>query len=188
MSTAVIHQCINHLKNGDVILYPTDTIWGLGCDPFNQIAIDYVFKLKQRDSEKTFILLVDSVEMLKHYVEDVSQDILEIINENNQPLTIIYKASKTLPSFLLAADGTIAIRIIRHPLITPLIREYGQPLVSTSANISGDQNPTSFEKVNQLIIKGVDFIVPPEFDTSAHDQASKILKINEDGSLFWIRK
>ncbi|MEZ5006615.1 MAG: L-threonylcarbamoyladenylate synthase [Chitinophagales bacterium] len=187
-SSDIINTCIEHLRKGHVILYPTDTIWGLGCDPFNQVALEKIFELKNRDTKKSFILIVDSLMMLKKYVENIPEQIHTIIEETTQPLTIIYKASKKLPNYLLAPDGTIAIRIINHSLINPLIKAYGQPIVSTSANISGEVNPTSLEKINPQIISHVKFIVPPEFDTSSHTHASKILKINKDGSLFWIRK
>ncbi|MEZ5023053.1 MAG: Sua5/YciO/YrdC/YwlC family protein [Chitinophagales bacterium] len=113
-SSDIINTCIEHLRKGHVILYPTDTIWGLGCDPFNQVALEKIFELKNRDTKKSFILIVDSLMMLKKYVENIPEQIHTIIEETTQPLTIIYKASKKLPNYLLAPDGTIAIRIINH--------------------------------------------------------------------------
>ncbi len=182
-----IDNCIDQLNNGNIILYPTDTIWGIGCDPFNEDALEKIFKLKNRSPYKSFILLVSSPTMLGHYVSDIPQSIIDIIENDTSPTTIIYSTTKNLPAFLLAKDGSIGIRIIKHPLITNLIEQSKKPIISTSANISGESSPLNFVSISEKIKNGVDYIIPKEFDSSKGSQPSKIILQKADGNLERLR-
>ena len=187
-SSEVIKIAITHLKQGNVLLYPTDTIWGLGCDPFNETAINKVFDIKQRDKNKAFILLVDSLQMLSNYVT-VSNTIIEILGKAVRPTTIIFHQTTGLPDFVLDnKDSSIAIRIVDHPFISDLISQFGKPLVSTSANISGDESPKSFESIHSTIRESADYIIPETFDTNSNANSSDILVVNNNGQVSWIRK
>lgn len=176
------------IQNGGLLLYPTDTIWGIGCHPFKEDSVQKIFDLKQRSKEKNFILLVSDLDMLKQYVPNMPKEIEQILNTAKYPTTAIYDATINLPSFLLAADNSVAIRIIKHKFITPFIQQLGFPLVSTSANVSGFEPPKSFKDIAPEILNGVDAIMPKSMDIYKHQKPSNIVKVNADGSLFWIRK
>jgi L-threonylcarbamoyladenylate synthase len=176
------------LKNGGTIIYPTDTIWGIGCHPFHQNAIDQIFQLKQRPKEKNFILLVADIDMLKHYTTFLSNATLQFLKNCKKPTTAIYKNVRHLPDYLLAKDGSVAIRIIKHPYVTPLIKLLGLPLISTSANISGMDAPKNFSEIPHSILEEVNAILPKEMDVSTETQPSSIVEIMEDGAVNWIRK
>lgn len=170
------------------MLYPTDTIWGIGCDPFNETSVRKIFTLKQRPLEKSFILLVDSINMLENYVSEISTETLSVLKDCKEPTSIIYTNTKNLPSYLLAKDKSIVIRVIEHPFITPLIQQLNTPLISTSANISGFESPKIYDDIQPEVINGVDLIMPKEMDVSEQDKPSRIVKVNSNGSLNWIRK
>lgn len=177
---------IEILKNGGVILYPTDTIWGIGCDATQKQAIQKVIDIKGRTSEKHFILLCKDVEMISQYVETIPQKALDLIKETTSPLTIIYPKAKNLPIEMLSNDGTIGIRIPNHHYCQEILKELNRPLVSSSANISGEKSPTCFEDISTLIKEKADFISPQEFQAN-NTQASSIVKIFENGEVLKIR-
>lgn len=177
---------IEILKNGGVILYPTDTIWGIGCDATQKEAIQKVIDIKGRTSEKHFILLCKDVEMISQYVETIPQKALDLIKETTSPLTIIYPKAKNLPIEMLSNDGTIGIRIPNHHYCQEILKELNRPLVSSSANISGEKSPTCFEDISTLIKEKADFISPQEFQAN-NTQASSIVKIFENGEVLKIR-
>ncbi len=174
------------LKNGGVILYPTDTIWGIGCDATQKEAIQKVINIKGRTAEKHFILLARDIEMISQYVETIPQEALELINNTTSPLTIIYPKAKNLPIEMLSYDGSIGIRIPHHEYCQRLLKELNRPIVSTSANISGEKSPSNFSEISLAIKEKADFISPQEFQAQ-NTQASSIVKILESGEIIKIR-
>ncbi len=176
---------IEILNNGGIILYPTDTIWGLGCDATNIKAIEKIISLKGRDSSKNLIILVSDIEMLENYVEFLPPQALTLLNKYETPLTIIYPKSKNLPS-ILSQDQSIGIRIPKHTYCKELIRNLKRPIVSTSANISKEPSPKSFKEIRIEIKNGVDFIAEVQQDKES-SQASSIFKITLEGETIQIR-
>lgn len=180
-------QIIETLKNGGIILYPTDTIWGIGCDATNAEACEKVLKLKQRPENKSFIILVDSFLMLEKYIPEFPEVCYDLVELSETPLTIIYPNAKGLASNILAEDGSIGIRLTKDPICVNLIRSIKKPIVSTSANLSGEKSPTRFSEINPKIKEGVDIIVMERLD-EIRNQSSQILKIGLDSSVKIIRK
>jgi L-threonylcarbamoyladenylate synthase len=146
------------IQRENIILYPTDTVWGLGCDATSFEAVSKIYQLKNREESKSLIVLVSSFNMLKKYVA-VSAKVKEIIRQSKKPTTIIYNNPKGLAKNTIATDTTIAIRIVRDDFCRKLIKRFGKPIVSTSANSSGDQTPKSFLEISKPIREGVDYIV-----------------------------
>ncbi|QNM86056.1 threonylcarbamoyl-AMP synthase [Polaribacter pectinis] len=163
------------LKQGKTILYPTDTVWGLGCDATNFEAVSNIYKLKNREESKSLIVLVSSIFMLKKYVS-VPNKALEILKNTNKPTTIIYNNPKGFAKNTIAEDKTIAIRIVKDEFCRKLIKRFGKPIVSTSANVSGENTPKSFKEISQPILDGVDYIVNLH-QSKENIKSSTILKI-----------
>ena len=184
MSTA-----IGHLQAGNTILYPTDTVWGLGCDATNAEAVQKIYAVKKRAESKALIVLLDSVARLVDFVEKVPDLALDMIEKAVKPTTIIYPNARNLAPNLLAKDGTIAIRIASDGYCRQLINEFGKPLVSTSANISGQPTPMRYEDIALEIINAVDYVVPyiPS-RTQKKVPPSTIIKIGAGGKLITIRE
>ena len=172
-------QVIANLKSGNTILYPTDTVWGLGCDATNINAVSKIFQLKNREESKSLVILVASIEMLKDYITEIPQQAIAILKTTEKPTTIIYNNPNGLASNTIASDNTVAIRIPKHKFCIELITEYGKPIVSTSANISGEPTPKSFSEISQPILEGVDYVVNLELDKITQ-KSSTILKLNGD--------
>lgn len=146
------------LNEGGLILYPTDTIWGIGCDATNPEAVEKVYELKNRDRSKPFVLLVSSIDMLKNYVEHVHPRVETLLTHHLQPLTFIYDKAQNLPDCVLGPGGSVAIRIPQDDYCKTLIEEFGKPLVATSANISDEPFPRYFGEISSQVIQGVDFV------------------------------
>lgn len=164
------------LSLGKTILYPTDTVWGLGCDATNIDAVAKIFKLKNRVESKSLVVLVSSMEMLRTYVDTVPQKAIDIISKTKKPTTIIYSNPKGLATNAIALDNTIAIRIPSHDYCLEIINKLGKPIISTSANISGESTPKSFSEISLPILEGVDYVVNLEQDKIT-DKSSTILKL-----------
>lgn len=179
-------RCINHLIEGNVILYPTDTIWGLGCDATNAEAVDKIFEIKQRPKEKSLIVLVDTIETLERYV-NVTNEIESMIFSFKVPTTVIYPNPLGLAKNAVNEDNTIAIRLVKHKFCQQLIREFGKPIISTSANISGEKTPLQFGQIASEIKEKVDFIVERKHDTTNYHEPSRLIKINKDNSITYLR-
>lgn len=182
-----IAKSIQALNEGGTILYPTDTIWGLGCDALNEEAIEKVFAIKQRPKEKSLIILLADARDILQYVAAPHPDVIDIVSSFEKPTTVIFDGALGFPDNLVNADGSIAIRIPDEPFCKALLKRFRKPLVSTSANISGHQSPLIFDMVEQEIIDGVDHTVVYRQDDKEIKQASRIVRINEDGSLDIIR-
>tara|TARA_R110001632_G_scaffold89433_3_gene192821 strand:+ start:4626 stop:5183 length:558 start_codon:yes stop_codon:yes gene_type:complete len=178
MDTEVVNA-LSKLNSGKTVLYPTDTVWGLGCDATNTSAVSKIFQLKNREESKSLVVLVSSIEMLKTYIQEIPEKALQIIKTSENPTTVIYQNPKGLASNTIASDKTIAIRIPKHHFCLQLINQFGKPIVSTSANVSGEPTPKSFSEISQPILEGVDYIVNLERDNIT-DKSSTILKLNGD--------
>ena len=174
------------LKKGGLILYPTDTVWGIGCDATNPEAVDKVYKLKQRSDEKSLICLVHDFRMLNEYVENVPEVAYDILKYARKPTTIIYDSPIRVAENLVAADNSLAIRVTKDEFCKKLIQKFRKPLVSTSANISGAKTPQSFAEIDPLILEGVDYVVNLQREKNSA-KPSAIIKLKNDGSVKVIR-
>ena len=177
---------IHHLEEGHILLYPTDTVWGLGCDAYNEAAIDKIFKIKKRSKEKGMVVLVDALAMLKQYVGSIPPEVKSIVDLEDAPTSVIYPKC-TLPKHLLADDGSAAIRIVQHPLIQQIISGFGLPIISTSANHSGQAVPMDLRSVHPEIARSVHFCIPSEYDVSEQKIPSRIIKVESSGAIKHIR-
>lgn len=176
-----IINCVNILKQHGVMLYPTDTIWGLGCDVASQKAIAKILDIKQIANARSMIALVDSIERLENCVEHIPLVAYDLLEAIDKPVTIVYPNAKGFLKNIAAKDGSVGIRIVKHQFCQDLIRELNSPIVSTSANHTGDPSPLSFLSVNTEIIKRVDFIVDTKYNQLSEVKASRIIKIDENG-------
>ena len=176
-----ITQALKVLQSGGVILYPTDTIWGLGCDATNPDAIQKIYKIKQREESKALITLVSDKKMLKQLTNTIPE--IDIISS---PTTVIYQNVKGLSDNLLDKDSTVAIRIVQDDFCKKLIRKFGKAIVSTSANISGDKSPISFSEISEYIKQNADYIVNLRLEERM-ETSSSIIKIESNGSITKLR-
>ena len=182
-----ITASLSALRNGGLILYPTDTIWGIGCDATDEAAVKKVFDLKQRSESKSLVILLADVRDLLHYVANPRPDMVDIIGGFNRPTTVIYEGALGLAPNVISEDGSVAIRIVQDTFCRHLIKRLRKPLVSTSANLSGMPSPASFKEVAAPIKEGVDYVVKyRQEDESAH-AASRIIRIAADGEISVIR-
>ena len=175
----MIDDVVNNLKQGKTILYPTDTVWGIGCDATNEVAVKKIYQLKKREESKSLIILVSSIEMLIEYLEEIPKKAIKVLNSSDKPTTIIYKNPINLAKNTIASDNTIAIRIPQNDFCIQLINQFGKPIVSTSANISGQATPKSFSEISKAILESVDYVVDLHQDKLS-EKSSKILKIVDD--------
>lgn len=182
-----IKEIIEGLKEGKTLLYPTDTIWGIGCDAKNEKAIEKIFEIKQRPKEKSMIILVDSVPMLERYVKNFPEVCYDLIDFAVKPLTIIYEEPSGLAKNALADDGSIGIRVTNDPICRKIIQGLRGPLISTSANISGEPSPKNFNEVSEKIKKGVDMILNQRTNEQM-TAPSSIIRVGNDASIQIIRK
>lgn len=182
-----INTCLQTLQKGGLILYPTDTVWGIGCDATNPIAIARIFHLKKREDSKAMIVLISDEQELLNYVEDPTVQVFDYIKGIHKPTTVIYAKAKNLPDNLIASDGSVAIRICKDPFCKKLIQLFGKPIVSTSANISGYPTPLSFGDISLDISEGVDYVVKHRQEETTLQPPSSIIKWDAEGNLIIIR-
>ncbi|RYG23061.1 MAG: Sua5/YciO/YrdC/YwlC family protein, partial [Chitinophagaceae bacterium] len=154
-----IKECLRVLKNGGTILYPTDTVWGIGCDATNPAAVEKIFRIKKRNEEKSMIILLADEEDILQYVNEDNPAVYDFIQGVNKPVTVIYSRAKNLAPNVINKDGSIGIRIVADDFCKRLIRELGKPIVSTSSNISGYPPPAIFRDIDRHIIECVDYVV-----------------------------
>ena len=183
-----IAQSIVVLKNGGTILYPTDTIWGIGCDATNPKAVEKVYALKQRAESKSLIILVDSFDKIASYVEKVPDVASDLVSSMETPLTIIYSAAINLAPNVIASDGTIAIRVVNEEFCRQLIARFGKPIVSSSANIAGDSAPLIFSSIGDEIVNNVDYVVNLKHDIFNQSKPSTIIRLLENGEFNIVRQ
>src|SRR5690554_8027971 len=182
-----INNCLTILKKGGLILYPTDTVWGIGCDATNAEAVARLFQLKKRDDKKSMICLVSDFKMLNEYVEQVPEVAYNILKYAAKPTTIIYDDPIRVAENLIAEDNSLAIRVTKDVFCKKLIQKLRKPLVSTSANLSGANTPQSYGEIDPLILNGVDYIVNLQRSKKS-GKPSAIIKLKNDGSVTVIRK
>ena len=182
-----IVQCLKVLSNGGLILYPTDTVWGIGCDATNAEAVKRIYQLKQRDDSKALIVLLDSVEHLDHYVVDVPEIARELIDVAVKPLTIIYEGAYNLAPNVLGNEDSVGIRIPNDEFCHRLCERFGKPIVSTSANVSGAPTAKTFADIDASIVQGVDYAVQYRRDDHASRHPSNIILLSRDGTFKIIR-
>lgn len=185
--TLEILKANDALKKGGVILYPTDTVWGLGCDATRTKPVERIFKIKKRPENKGFIILLDEFEKLTEYVESVPSITADLISSIDRPLTIIYPKAKNVAKNLMHPDGSIAIRIVRDEFCKNLVSLFGKPIVSTSANMSGKPAPFIYNKIHPDIIKKVDYVVDLYQNRLDEVKASTIIKFEKSGNYRIIR-
>jgi L-threonylcarbamoyladenylate synthase len=186
--TEDIKEACRVMREGGIILYPTDTIWGIGCDATNEEAVRRVYELKQRDDSKALLLLVDSPAKVDFYVQDVPAVAWDLMEVADKPLTIIYSGARNLAPNLLAEDGSVGIRITKENFSQNLCRQFRKAIVSTSANISGQPSPRNFSEISQAVRDGVDYIVHyRQEETGLTPKPSSIIKLGEGGVIQIIR-
>jgi len=183
----IIAETLEVLKSGESICYPTDTVWGLGCDAQDTEAVSKIYAIKNRASSKSLIILVSDLEMLKHYVEEIPEQLNEILSESDRPISVIYPKAKNLANNVIAQDGSVAIRIVQDDFCKQLINQFGKPIVSTSANISGEPTPTCFKEISPLVLEKVNYIVNLRLE-EINTQSSKIIRLLADGQIEVIRE
>jgi L-threonylcarbamoyladenylate synthase len=182
-----IKKSLTVLKNGGVILYPTDTIWGVGCDATNQRAVDKVYKLKRRIEGKSLLILVDDIGMIKSYVKEVNPLIIELVKNYDRPLTVIYPNAKNVAKGVAAADKSIGIRVVRDEFCSALIQQFGKAIVSTSANLSGEPAPIHFNQISEELKNGVDYVVNLYHSRVRNIKPSRIIRVKEHGDFEIVR-
>lgn len=185
--TEDIKKACEVMAAGGIILYPTDTIWGIGCDATNEKAVQRVYELKRRTDNKAMLVLMDSEAKLDRYVSDVPDIAWDLISVSDKPLTIIYSSAKNLATNLLGADGSVGIRITNEEFSKKLCERFRKPLVSTSANVSGEPSPANFSEVSEVIKEGVDYIVSYRQDDMSKAVPSGIIKLGAGGLVQVIR-
>lgn len=182
-----IQACMQAFDRHGVILYPTDTIWGLGCRADDEEAIQKIFQIKQRSPQKSFILLMTDVKQLSRYIASPPPDLEFILEKFTSPTTVIYPSAINLTESLCAKDGSIAVRITKDPFCRSLIKRMRVPLVSTSANISGEQHPSCFSDLSKDIMKAVDYVVRWRQEESGTAMPSSMFKLGEHSDMIKIR-
>ena len=211
-STPILQEAVEILRKGGVILYPTDTVWGIGCDATNEAAVARVFEIKRRSEAKSLVLLACDLDMVAKHVKQMPSIAIDLVEVNDAPMTIIYPGAQYLAPNAVAADGSVGIRI---PVVAvdesaedeaparkgaapkgnltagafcrELVRRLRRPLVSTSANISGEPTPASFAEISEEIKNAVDYVVPKPFGTGASGRSSQIIKLGLDGEVQILR-
>lgn len=182
-----MENIIQILKSGGTILYPTDTIWGIGCDATNIDAINKIFEIKKREKNKSMIILVENEKRLQDLV-DVPEMAWEIIDLSEKPVTIVYENPRGLPKELLAEDGSVGIRLVKNDFCKKLITKLNKPLVSTSANFSGEKSPLKFSDISQEMIDLVDYAVEENREVVSKYSGSSVIKIWSDNRIKVLRE
>lgn len=183
-----IQKAVDALKDGKTILYPTDTIWGLGCDATNEEAIKKIYQIKNRAESKSLIVLVSSEAMLNKYLKDIPPIAWDLIDTADKALTIVYPSARLLAKNAIAADGSIAIRLVKDEFCQQLIQKFNKPIISTSANFSGEPSPSTYREISDDLKKLVDYEVSLPSYYSIKGQPSSIIKLSMNGEIQLIRK
>ena len=183
-----VQAAVEALNNGGVILYPTDTIWGLGCDATNEKAVQRIYELKRRPDNKSMLVLMPNENMLERYIDEVPEVAYQLIEVSDKPLTIIYPGAKNLAPSLIANDGSLGIRIVHEHFCDELLRRFRKPLVSTSANFSGEPPAAIFADIHSELVESVDYVAHYRRDDIAPAVPSSIIKLGLGGEIQIIRK
>ena len=183
-----IKNALEVLNSGGIILYPTDTIWGIGCDATNAKAVERIYEIKKRADSKSMLVLMENPALLDRYVEDVPDVAWDLVEIATTPLTVIYPGAKNLAHNLIAEDGSIGIRFTKEEFTSKLLQRFRRPLVSTSANISGEKSPAFFDEISDEIKGAVDYIVQYRQEDQTAAKPSSIIKLGPGGRIDIIRK
>lgn len=202
----ILKEALEVLRSGGVLLYPTDTVWGLGCDASDPNAVARIYDIKKRSDSKSLVLLASDLDMIARYVKEIPEMAVQLVEVNDRPMTIIYPGAKvsaaqadpvtgkfpvdkySLAPNAVAEDGTVGIRIPMMDFCKELVRKFGRPIVSTSANISGEATPKRFSEISEEIKKAADYTVAPELEKGSTGQSSSIIKVGLDATIQIIRK
>ena len=195
----IVREAVQALRDGKVILYPTDTVWGIGCDATDPAAVSRVFEIKRRSDSKSLVLLAADLDMVARYVKQVPSIAVDLVEVNDAPMTIVYPGAIGGPGAgpadryrlafnTVAADGSVGIRIPLNDFCVELCRRLGRPIVSTSANISGEPTPASFAEISPEIVSAVDYVAPRSLEKLSSGRASQIIKVGLDSTVEIIRK
>lgn len=183
-----IQKALQVLKDGGTILYPTDTVWGLGCDATNPEAVSKIFSIKNRNEKVPLLILVNSIAMLERYVEDAPEIAFDLIEISEKPVTVIFEKAKFLPENVVAANGSIGIRVTNEEFTNELITQFRRPIISTSANIHGEPTPQFFDEISLEIKDRVDYSVSYRQNDMEPKVASSLIEIKNDGQIKVLRK
>ena len=183
-----VKAAVETLKAGGIILYPTDTVWGIGCDATNEAAVARVFEIKRRADSKSLITLVANADMLGKYVKVIPEVAINLLEVNDKPMTIIYPDAMGLAPNVVAEDGSAGIRIPMNDFCVAVIRRFHKPIVSTSANISGEPAPAFYEDIPMEIIDAVDWVADPYLEEGATGEPSQIIQVGLHGEIKIIRE
>ena len=183
-----VDKCVEVLREGGIILYPTDTIWGIGCDATNEEAVVKVYALKQSEDKHSMLCLCRDADMVVRYVNRAPGIAFEVMELSDKPLTAILPGATGVAKSLIPETGTLGVRIPQHDFCQALLRKFGKPIVSTSANISGEEAAKRLKDVDERIIKGVDYVVNPRFEGKPTLKPSAIISFGEGGEVEIIRK
>jgi len=183
-----LKSALNTLREGGVILYPTDTIWGLGCDATNPAAVEKIFGIKKRSDSKSLIILVNGFGMLERYVKNIPPVAAEILDVSEKPITIIYPEGRNLAAGICNEDGSVGIRVCDSDFCGELIARFRKPIVSTSANVSDSQSPSVFSEIEEEILRSADYVVKYRQSDYKKNTPSSIIKVEDNGVIKIIRK
>lgn len=182
-----IKEIVEILKKGGIILYPTDTVWGIGCDATNAAAVEKIYKLKCRDDSKSMIILVDHVNMIYDYVKEMPDVALQLIEVNDKPMTLVYPQAERLAENVIASDKTVGIRICGDDFCKRIISALKKPIVSTSANISGEPAPSMFSEISETVKSGVDYVAMHRRNDKGKASPSSVIKVELNGEIKILR-
>lgn len=204
MYTEECKKAVDTLRSGGVILYPTDTVWGLGCDATDPVAVARIFRIKNRSDSKSLVLLASDLDMVARYVKEIPEMAVQLVEVNDRPMTVIYPGAIAAPApaegekpvadryclayNTVAEDGSVGIRIPKMDFCIEMVRRFGRPVVSTSANISGEPTPRDFAGISREIKDAADYIVDPSLEKGATGQSSSIIMVGLDSTIKIIRK
>ncbi len=183
-----LDKALEVLKAGGIILYPTDTVWGLGCDATNPEAVAKIIALKGRAADKSFIVLLHSANQLASYVKEIPDVAYDLIEFAENPLTVIFSGAKNLAPNVINQDGSVGLRVVRHNFCEKLLQRFKKPITSTSANLSGQTTPAIFDEISDEIKSGVDYIVDWEQEISTPKKPSTIVKLGPSGQFEFVRR
>lgn len=182
-----IQSAVDALKKGEIIIYPTDTIWGIGCDATSEKAVRRIYEIKKREESKSLVTLVSDWEMLNKYVPSVPLHVSKFLDRANKPTTVVYDNPVGIASNAIASDDSVAIRIPKNEFCIELIRAFGGPIISTSANYSGSPSPGCFSDISKELLAEADYIVNLSREET-QNSASQIVRFDKDGQVIYIRK
>lgn len=194
MDGVFFQEAVNILRKGGVILYPTDTVWGLGCDATDPDAVSKIYRIKKRSDSKSLVLLASDLDMIARYVREIPEMAIQLVEVNDKPMTIVYpdaivgKENGGLAHNVVAQDGTVGIRIPMADFCRELVRRFGRPIVSTSANLSGEPTPKSYADISMTVREAADYTLDPSLEKESVGTASSIIKVGTDGTIAIIRK